>query len=176
MYRYIFIILLSIIFIMPALATREIVTQEPYYNPNIVYSNPYNTRYNLKSNELSALEEYAFNNNFAHENNLQRLCRLEMQTFGSIQQGDFDTRYKNVRTAILSRPKQKQNYTVWKNLANYFIGQTTGYTPPIINTLPQNTFSTFGNSNGIEYANPYHRGYRINNFWGGSGSKISILD
>ena len=174
MYRYFFVILISALLIEPVFASREIVTQRPYYNP--VYANPYNTKYNLRSNELSALEEYAFNNNFSYEDNLKRLNRLEMQTFGSIQQGDFDTRYENVRSALLSRPKTRQNYSLWKELANYFVGQTTGYTPSIINSLPNSSFSTYGNSQAIEYASPYHRGYRVNNSQSGSGSRITILD
>ena len=174
MYRYFFIIFIALILIEPSFATREIVTQTPYYNP--IYSNSYNTKYNLNSNELSALEEYAFNNNFSYENNLQRLNRLEMQTFGSVQQGDFDTRYENVRSALLSRPKTRQNYSLWKNLANYFVGQTTGYTPSIINSLPDSSFSSYGNSQAVEYISPYHRGYRVNNYQSGNGSKITILD
>ena len=54
---------------------------------------------------LNLLEEYAFNKTYKKEANLKRLERLEEAAFGAVQSGDYDTRYRNVQTAILSRPK-----------------------------------------------------------------------
>ena len=195
MYRF-FLFCVFILFVMPmSYASRTVVTQNPYYNP-YAYNNPYVYRqyYNNsrgiypKSNyftrnygELNALEKYVFNKNYSAENNLARLQRLEMQAFGAIQQGDFQTRYDNVRAAILSRPKAHTGSSVWRNIGDYFAGQITGFTPQI-NQYPEayfgNTYpSNYGNSSVTEYSSPFGRGgTRIKNYGTASGAGITILD
>ena len=91
--------------------------------------------------DIQALEKYALNRTYSRDNNLARLQRLEMQAFGAVQQGDPYERYENVRSALLSRPKQNYKTSVLKNLSNYFSGQLTGYTPSFDNyDLENDTF------------------------------------
>ena len=134
-----FFILLFCLLLPQVYASRTVVTQTPYngnyynsYNNPYFYRDYHNRRrgvYNPYYSEMNALEKYAFNRNFSRENNLERLQRLEMQAFGAIQQGDFNTRYDNVRSAILSRPKAHTNSSIWRNIGDYFSGQMTGFTP-----------------------------------------------
>ena len=178
-----FILLVSV---QSVFASRTVVTQTPYYNYNnpYLYRQYYNQRrgvyprsyYNPNFTELSALEKYAFDRSYARENNLDRLQRLEMQAFGAIQQGDFDTRYDNVRNAILSRPKAHTNSSVWRNIGDYFSGQMTGFTPQI-NTSGNYYTPTFGRSTFVESSSPFGgRTIRTGNYGMSSGTGITILD
>ncbi|MBR6127600.1 hypothetical protein IKQ21_07950, partial [bacterium] len=145
MYRFLVILFACILFVPDVLAARSVIAQSPYYNR---YDNPYfyrdrynnhrgyylknrYTRHNLS--ELNALEKQALNRTYKSESELARLQRLELQEFGAIQQGDFDTRYDRVHSAILSRPKAHKNSSVWSNIGDYLFGQMTGFTPPIDN-------------------------------------------
>ena len=180
-------------------ATRTIVTQSPYYyNPNIsqTYARPHwNNRiptqrhpycHNCSNfSDINALEHYTLNRNYGRESDIQRLERLEMQAFGALQSGDMNTRYENVRSAILSRPKQNYKTSLLRNIGNYFGGQMTGYTPTMGSSNPfgftTSSFSqyptTYGNSSVTEYSSPFGgRGYTINNYSTGSNAGIRILD
>ena len=146
----------------------------------------------IPHNELCALEKYAFKKNFKRETDIERLQRLESLAFGAIQEGDIRTRYQNVENAILSRPQQPQKRTILGNLANYFIGQTTGFTPSFSNDLTQGYLPgltpyggsgsyfpspTFNNNRVEQFSNGiFGGGYRLfdNNF--GNGSSVKILD
>ena len=163
-----------------------------FYNSNntLRYSNNRPNRYyrnvNIPSSfsDINALEKYTLNRNFSRESDLERLQRLEMQAFGAVQNGDINTRYDNVRNAILSRPKQNYKTTFLGNLANYFSGQMTGYTPNFDSDpfFSDSSFTrtlyptTYGNQNFDSYSNPWGKGYRINNYSTGSSSGIKILD
>ena len=152
----------------------------PYY-PN----NNYLSRSNLK-----ALEKYALNQTFGRESDLQRLERLENLAFGATQMGNLNQRFKNVENAILSRPKYNTKNSVLKNLANYFAGQATGFTPDIMNYPTYNNlggFSTFPNSfmPTPRYNNQSFEQYSNGIFgggWGmrghdfGTGTGVRILD
>ena len=194
-------------------AERVVTTQKPYFQPyyNIPdtvrhdYINPrfynepaYRRGYqNSTFSDISALEKYALNRNFPRESDLQRLQRLEMQTFGAIQSGDLDYRYENVRNAILSRPKDNFKTSFVRGLSNYLNGQMTGFTPPIgsSNAYPYTTSfnpayqtspnffgynqypTTYDNGSVVNYGTgPFNRGYRINNYSTGSNSGVKILD
>ena len=163
-----------------------------FYNSNntLRYSNNRPNRYyknvNIPSSfsDINALEKYTLNRNFSRESDLERLQRLEMQAFGAVQNGDINTRYDNVRNAILSRPKQNYKTTFLGNLANYFSGQMTGYTPNFDSDpfFSDSSFTrtsyptTYGNQNIDSYSNPWGKGYRVNNYGTGSTSGVRILD
>lgn len=156
----------------------------PHHCPECHYNNPY-----LSSSDLNALEKYAMNKTYRRENDLKRLERLENLAFGATQSGDIFSRYRNVEDAILSRPKYGTKQSVWSNIANYFAGQATGYTPSLI---PYPSYSSLGGFTN----NPYSftpNGYSNNNFehysngifsggWGhmgqdyGNRSSVRILD
>lgn len=199
MYRLIISLVIFSLLTPVYAATRTIVTQSPYYyNPNFNhgYARPHwNNRippqrhpycHNCSSfSDINALENYTLNRNFARESDLQRLERLEMQAFGALQSGDINTRYDNVRSAILSRPKQNYKTSLLRNIGNYFGGQMTGYTPSMGSSNPfgftTGSFSqfptTYGNSAVTEYSSPFGgRGYTINNYSTGSNAGIRILD
>ncbi|MBE7702413.1 MAG: hypothetical protein E7Z89_00015 [Cyanobacteria bacterium SIG28] len=146
----------------------------------------------IPHNELNALEKYAFKKNFKRETDIERLQRLESLAFGAIQEGDIRTRYQNVENAILSRPQQTQKRSILGNLANYFIGQATGFTPSLTNDMTQGYIPgltpyggsgsyfpspAFNNNRVEQYSNGiFGGGYRVfdNNF--GNGSSVKILD
>lgn len=157
----------------------------PQHCPNCHNYNPY-----LSKNDLNALEKYALNKTYRRENDLQRLERLENLAFGSTQYGDLHSRYKNVENAILSRPQYNTKHSVLNNIANYFSGQTTGFTPGLM------TYPTYNNLGGFS-SNPYlftpSPRYNNNTYeqysngifgggWGvsgndfGTGSSVRILD
>ena len=154
----------------------------PHHCPQCHYNNPY-----LSSSELNALEKYAMNKTYRRENDLRRLERLENLAFGATQNGDLFSRYKNVEEAILSRPQYKQKQSFLGNLANYFAGQATGFTPSMM------PYSNLGGFTSNPYAFTPNPGYQNNNFeqysngifsggWGhmgqdyGTGSSVRILD
>ena len=162
----------------------------PTHCPQCHRNNPY-----LSSNELSALEKYALNRTYRRENDLARLERLENLAFGATQSGDLASRYMNVEEAILSRPQYKTKTSFLGNLANYFAGTPTGFTPSIDNSFYNSTmglpaglgFSTFGgnfyptpgymNQNFEQYSNgPFGGGWGMSNHNYGTGSSVRILD
>ena len=124
---------------------------------------------------LNLLEEYAFNKTYKKEANLKRLERLEEAAFGAVQSGDFDTRYRNVQTAILSRPKNNyEKKSLLSSIGDYFSGQMTGCTPSIISQDLTPGFTknaSEGFSNGI-----FGSGYNNFSHNYGSNSGVHILD
>ena len=161
-------------------AENTIVTRNPYYSPyyNSRYNN-YHYKHNMEN--MKALEKYAFNKSFTGDSYIQRLERLETQAFGSVQQGDFDSRFENVRAAILSRPKQNYKNSIMKSLSNYISGQMTGFTPSIQDNynIPDSNFSyfpsTYGNSVNMGYSNPWGQRYNYNNYGVGNSSGVRIM-
>ena len=174
--------------------TRYYNNRRPYYRPNNFYNNAYNQRRffhprRSSFSDLSALEQYTLNRNFTRESDLERLQRLEMQAFGAVQQGDINTRYDNVRNAILSRPKNNYRTSLIRNIGNFFGGQLTGFTPSFNSSFDDDPFfssnssftttqfpSTFGSTSTTGYSSPFGKGYRVNNFGTGSSTGIHILD
>ena len=168
--------------------------RRPYYRPNNFYNNAYNQRRffhprRSSFSDLSALEQYTLNRNFTRESDLERLQRLEMQAFGAVQQGDINTRYDNVRNAILSRPKNNYRTSLIRNIGNLFGGQLTGFTPSFNSSFDDDPFfssnssftttqfpSTFGSTSTTGYSSPFGKGYRVNNFGTGSSTGVHILD
>ena len=112
-----------------------------------------------------------------------------MQAFGAVQQGDINTRYDNVRNAILSRPKNNYRTSLIRNIGNFFGGQLTGFTPSFNSSFDDAPFfssnssftttqfpSTFGSTSTTGYSSPFGKGYRVNNFGTGSSTGVHILD
>jgi len=155
----------------------QIANRYAYYNYPHSY---YNMHKNYGFSDIQALEKYALDRSYSRDNNLARLQRLEMQAFGAVQQGDPYTRYKNVRSALLSRPKQNYKTSVLRTLSDYFSGQLTGYTPSVDNySLENDNFSvspSFGQSFDTNYRTPFGRGQRTYNYGAGSSSSVRILD
>jgi len=192
MYKF-FILLLIFSCCLPTFASRTVVTQNPYYrNIHSPYYNNYYAQenrfrqpyypqrryYNQYSNNLSELERYIYNKNFTRENELARLERLERQAFGAVQQGDFDTRYDNVRSAILSRPNINtyQKPSLLRSIGNYFSGQLTGYTPELDDNFYSYTPSNYANRRYTTYSSPWGNGYRYSDYDSGSSTGVRILD
>lgn len=161
---------------------------QPYYNyredcPHCYHHNPYYGYNRIPAGSLNALEKYALNRNYRRENDLQRLERLESLAFGSIQSGDINSRYRNVENAILSRPQQNYRRSVIGNIANYFAGQATGYTPSITGDFANlGGFSNFpdpnyNNQRFEQYNNGiFGSGWGIQNQSFGNGTRVQILD
>lgn len=165
--------------------TRHVIRQNPYINnPYYRHNNYYQSE--ILPRDLTALEKYSMNRAYPRESSIRRLERLENLAFGSIQTGDIGARYKNVETAILSRPKNNIKRTALGNLTNYFLGRTTGITPSVYdsfgNYMPAydnfiHNGSGITNSRINQYSNGiFGSGYSIYNSNIGNGSSVRILD
>jgi len=165
---------------------RRVVMQTPYIN-NPYYRQSGYYQSEVLPHDLSALERYSMNRVYSRETPLRRLERLENLAFGSIQSGNLESRYRNVESAILSRPKSNFKHNALGTLTNYFRGQATGVTPSIYdnfyNYMPaydnfmHNGFNNYGNSRINQYSNGiFGSGYSIFNNNAGSSSSIRILD
>jgi len=175
--------------------SKRVITHRNYNRPQYDYyphcpECHYHQQHHIPKRNLSALERHALDKTYNGENSLQRLERLENLAFGSIQSGDLASRYRNVETAILSRPQANVKRSIIGNIANYFAGQATGFTPSI-NPGITNGFTNLGGFSNNFYPTP---GYSNNNFeqysnglfgghgWGyagqdyGTGNSIRILD
>lgn len=165
----------------------RIVRQHPYINNPYYRHNDYYME-EVLPDDLSALEKYAMNRVYRRENPVKRLERLEDLTFGSIQSGDIQSRYKNVESAILARPKNNAKRTALGTLANYFAGQATGLTPPVFTNYGNGySFDNYGfnSMNGGGYGTSRINQYSNGIFGGGygilnnsvrNGSTIRMLD
>ncbi len=161
------------------------------YNNNRFYNNRYNNRrfyrpgYTTSFADIGALESYTLNKNYSKESDLERLERLEMQTFGAIQSGDINQRYDNVRSAILSRPQPtRTSNSLFRTIGNFFGGQMTGFTPSFDNDpffsdsyFNQNPYpTTYGTQSASTYSRPFGGGSRIQNYGTGSTCGVQLLD
>ena len=147
-----------------------------------------NYDYYLSPKNLNALERYALNKAYTRESNLRRLERLENLAFGAIQNGDLVSRYNNVESAILSRPRVNAKQSIINSLASYFNGTPTGFTPnimPYSNMGNLGGFSTYPSMYSPKYTNTKFEQYSNGMFgggWGvsdgnfGTGSSVRILD
>ena len=146
--------------------------------------------HSLTKQKLNALEKHALNKTYNRESYLERLERLENLTFGATQYGDLENRYRNVENAIYSRPQYKTKNSLLNNIANYFSGEATGFTP---NLIPYPTYNNLGGFSSNPYTYHPNNGFNNNSYeqysngifgggWGysghdyGTGSSIRILD
>ena len=174
---------------------KTIVVSSPSVNNSIGYPRRYShcpdchrTYSPLSRKDLNALEKYALRRTYGNESDMHRLERLENLAFGAVQSGNPLVRYRNVENAILSRPQYGTKQSLFNNIANYFVGQSTGFTPSMT------SYPNYTNLGGFS-SNPYMftPGFRNNSFeqysngifgggWGisgndfGTGSSVRILD
>ena len=182
MYRFIFLILLLSLSYPCTAETRSYNTRSPNYNPyyGAYMGGDYVPRYRYAGrnssvfSDINDLERYAMNKNFTHDSDRMRLERLEMQTFGAVQEGDMLTRYDNVKDAILARPKQNYKTTILRNINDYFNGQLTGYTPAL-NPSEYNNYN-YGRSSNTNFVTPYGKRYHTNNYGVGNDAGVRIID
>ena len=161
--------------------------RHPRLNPRCHRHNNYYNPY-FSNADLDALEKYTFNRTYHRDSDLARLERLENLAFGAIQSGDLSSRYENIENIILSRPSYRNNNSVLSNIANYFVGQSTGFTP---NLIPYPNQSNLGGFTANPYAfTPNYNNTSFENYsngifgggWGiqgndfGTGSSVRILD
>lgn len=144
----------------------------------------------LTQKHLKALEKHAFNRNYNRDSRLKRLERLEKLAFGTTQRGDLRSRYHNVENAILSYPEYNAKPSLMNNLANYFRGQATGFTPSIVSPTQYNNLGGintnpyiftqsggFGNNSLQQFSNGiWSNGWNYGGMTNGAGSSIRILD
>ncbi|MCQ2753638.1 MAG: hypothetical protein MJ231_01155 [bacterium] len=177
------ILFVLILNVMPVFA-YTVTTQHPYYYRN-PYLSPYNYNNsyyrNIPNSNLSNLEKYAMRKCYSNESDISRLERLESLAFGSIQDGDIVTRYKNVENAILSRPQNNYRRSILNTIGNYFSGQATGITPsfmPNYSTGMYNSYTPgFSGSRIDQFSNGiFGGGYRVINENFSSGNSVKILD
>lgn len=174
---------------------KTIVMSSPSVNNRIGYptrcthcQNYYPPYSSLSRKDLNALEKYALRKTYGNDSDLQRLERLENLAFGAVQSGNPLVRYRNVENAILSRPQYGTRQSLFNNLANYFAGQTTGFTPSITSYPNYTNFGGFssnpymftpgyGNNSFEQYSNGiFGGGWGISGNDFGTGSSVRILD
>ncbi len=177
--KYIFVLFFLLFNLIQVKA--EFITTYPSYN----YLNS-----QAINKDLNALEKYALNKTYRRESDLERLERLENLAFGATQFGDLDRRFSNVERAILSRPKSQPQQSLLNNLANYFSGQATGFTPNLTPYPRMNNLGGFTSNPYLFTPNPNYNSNRFENYsnglfgggWRqsghnfGTGSSIRILD
>lgn len=156
-------------------SSNTISTKKPFIPDNQSFTQEFQP-------DFSALEKYALNKTYKRESNLERLERLENLAFGAVQNGDFETRYNHVENAILSRPQYNYKKSILGNIADYFAGQPTGFTPSImdqnLSAFPSYIPTPGYNNRRMEqYSNGlFGNGYSLldQNFT--NGSSIRMLD
>lgn len=146
--------------------------------------------HSLTKQKLNTLEKHSLNKTFNRESDLERLERLENLAFGATQYGNLENRYRNIENAIYSRPQYKAKNSLLNKIANYFSGESTGFTP---NLIPYPNYNNLGGFSSNPYMYHPNNGFNNNSFeqysngifgggWGysghdyGTGSSIRILD
>ncbi len=167
-----FILAVTGFFLGANAATRTIrqVYNVPNQNYNYSNINPY-------SNDLSKIEDYLFGRTYRGETPEARLNRIEKNLFNrtypslNIAQR-MNNALENYRDDYYNRNYLTQYAnTPTSRIRNRFVGQPTGFTPPIMN-LP------FGPSfSGINQSFSSNRGYGYNNYIpANTGMGIHILN
>ena len=154
-----------------------------FFNNNRRYYN--SPGFTTSFSDIGMLENYTLNRNYNRESDLERLERLEMEAFGAIQSGDINTRYDNVRAAILSRPQPSRvKNSLVRTIGNFFGGQMTGFTPSFDNDpffadsfFNQNPYPTnYGTQSATTFSRPFGGGSFVQNHGTGSNCAVQILD
>jgi len=180
-----FLVILLLISCSASVYAQSTITYYPQNTP-FYYNNGGAQRPKLPLDELSALEKYTYNKVYNRDYPLERLERLETTAFGSVQQGNLGTRFKNVENALLARENYSPNYyktnkrNIWGNLADYFVGQPTGITPSITSPYYQGYNPVYGQNYGNQRYEQFSNGifgggYNLMNQRLGNGSSIRIL-
>ena len=135
----------------------------------------------LYSKDLCAVEDWLFGTTYKKESIDSRLKRIERRLFNANYTNlDYTQRMNNIIANY--RNDYNRNYltdtygrtpTTAQRILNRFIGQPTGYTPPIVNT----PFNDYGYPIGINRSYSGNRGYGFNNYIPANmGAGIHILD
>lgn len=142
----------------------------PQYYQNDVYGN-----------DLAAVEDYLYGKIYYNENLPSRLCRIEKSLFNRYfttmtnaqRMNNILANYRNDYNNY-SANRYSQNSSPAQRILNRFIGQPTGFTPPVMN-LP---FNDYGRPYGINRGFYNNRGsYVYNNEMPASGGfGVHILD
>lgn len=152
---------------------------------NNIVMNADNSANNLLTKNLSLMEQKIFYKTFNQDDIENRLSRLEMKMFGTIQSGDRNLRCQNLQNTLTSYLKtaNRKNYYVpprnnWNSfrgaLNNFLIGSPTGFTPTIYPTgfMPP-IYHPMPNYSNVRYTN---RGWNFNDINTGHSTGIHILD
>lgn len=189
------IILCSISLTLPEVFAYTITTNTPTYS---------NTMDNAYSNDLSHIEEYLFGKTYRSNSIDDRLKRIENKLFNKTytsmnttnRMNNILTNYRNTNSttgslsnfittsptgsgSYFTRSGNFSSYTPRQRLYNRFIGQPTGFTPPIMNSpFHRNSFPGLrpgvapgfraGYRHRPHYGNKfgYYRPRRVNNTYG----------
>lgn len=165
-------LLLSVFICIEACESRTV--KRVYSVPNDTYSSPY-------CEDLDLIENYLYGKTYYKEAPGLRLNRIEESLFNrtyptmNIAQR-MNRALENYRDDYYNRNYLTQfanPQSFGRRIRNQFIGQPTGFTPPIINT----PFASNGIMPGINYAGSHNRSYRYgNHIPANMGAGITILD
>lgn len=171
----IFLVILALLLTVPVCQAQKRTIRTYNQIPNTDYSG-----YNTYSNDLIDVEEYLFGRNFRTDSLNYRLNRIENrlfnQNYSSMAPVDrvnnillnYQDRYYNNYLSNSRNPD-----TLAQKILNRFIGQPTGFTPPIMNT----PYNGYGYPVGINRYNTSNRGYNYSNTVPANvGAGIRILD
>lgn len=145
-----------------------------------------NNLYNNSSiydNDLSAVEEYMFGGNFRNETVQSRLDRIESNLFSQTYPALTLAQRMNNVLANYRKNNLNRNYlsdyygrnvTPAQRVRNYFFGQPTGFTPPVMN-MP---FNDYGRPYGMNksFYNSKGHSYYSNETPAGASLGVHILD
>ena len=154
----------------------------PYNFVNVSQNNLYDTQNKIYNNDLTRIEQYLFDKTYKSETAQARINRIERQLFNRCYPTmNISQRMNNILANYhsdyngnyLSDYYNSTSRTPAQRIMNRFIGQPTGYTPPITNSYFDS--GNFGAvMNRAHYSN---RGYRYRNTLpAGMGAGLRIID
>ena len=169
------------IYTNPTLAESFAVLQDNGFRNlgNVLVSNNNISDYNYS--KIAEAEEYLFGENFASQNLMTRLERLEDNIFGrrytntSIEQRVNNIIYNYNRNANSNTTYKKTKFrNIIDGLNQTFFGVPTGYTPPIYT----NPYYNWDDGSRYGSYNDYygHNGWHRYNTGVNTGSRIRIID
>ena len=145
---------------IPALAKSKLIRTLS----NVQNRYDYNSVY---GDDLSVVEEYLFGAYFDNDNVQSRINRIERNLFSQCyptlsmaqRMNNILANYRNKESRNYLSDYKGRNSFLSRRIRNYFFGQPTGFTPPIIN-MPFNDYArpygmnrSFYNSKGSYYYN-----------------------
>lgn len=177
-------VLLGLILVCPCFAeTRTIKTYSPARNFNGYYGK-YNGISDYSYAKLSEMENAVFGRNYAGQQILSRIDRLEDRVFNRLYPNaspeeriaNLLHNYNNTVNQSTQAPVTNKLKTVVNDITSSFFGTPTGYTPPL--SYPDYNW----NNNGIRQNYGNYGDYYGNNGWHkyghnyGTGSGVHIID
>ena len=124
----------------------------------------------LYAKDLKNIERYMYGKTYTYDSIEARLARIEKSLFGNIYLNlNYAQRMNNILSnyrkdydddySAYTQSQFRNANTTAQRLLNRFIGQPTGFTPPIMNS----PFDSYGYPAGINRYNRYNNGYGYNN-------------